>query len=30
MGPRFGEQELFGLGRLYQEKTDFHIQKPKL
>jgi aspartyl-tRNA(Asn)/glutamyl-tRNA(Gln) amidotransferase subunit A len=30
MGPRFGEESLFNIGRIYQNNTDYHERKPTL
>jgi aspartyl-tRNA(Asn)/glutamyl-tRNA(Gln) amidotransferase subunit A len=30
MGPRFSEQSLYTLGKLYQSRTDWHLKEPKL
>lgn len=30
MGPRFSENTLFTLGKLYQNATDWHLKEPKL
>jgi aspartyl-tRNA(Asn)/glutamyl-tRNA(Gln) amidotransferase subunit A len=30
LGPRFSEQSLFELGKMYQRETDFHLQRPQL
>ena len=30
LGPRFGEETLFTLGKMYQDKTDWHTKTPKL
>lgn len=30
IGPRFSENTLFTLGKMYQEKTDYHLKEPNL
>ncbi len=30
IGPRFSENVLFDLGKLYQEKTDWHLKNPEM
>jgi len=30
LGPKWGEEKLFGLGELFQKETDYHLKEPKL